>query len=298
MLFQEYLPEIKNLDAFTVYINFIQENRVAHKTDEYYYETHHIVPRCYLPEDLHTEKENLAILRGKNHLKAHILLHEALQDAPSAYAVWQMLHRRDEQGSIEDVSIEQYEYFKQIHQQNAAKNMSQTMRGRPSSNKGRKLTEIHRKHISEAQKGKKLSAEHIEHLSESHTGYQMPQAQKDKISASNKNKVKDSIWRKNLSDSNKGKSHGIKGGVHVYRILDETIERTIIPESALNTYIDQGWIKGRYGVNTRFSSGSKGVNKGRLWITDGYQNKVIHKDKLEEYITNGWHKGKTFHKNR
>ena len=298
LLFENYLPPIKDIEAFQEYIIFIQENTCAYRDPEYYYEEHHIIPRCYLPESLHKNRDNLALLRGKNHLKAHILLEKALKDPSSSHTVWQMLHRRDEQGHIEDVSPEDYEYYRKKHAENAATNMSKTMKGRPSTNKGKHLSETHKKHISEAQKGKTLSDQHIKNLSESHKGYVMPQEQRDKISASNKGKVKDEAWRENLRKANLGNSNGIKGGVHIYREDSEgNIERTIIHAEDLDRYVAEGWQRGRKGIKAKFTEGCEGVNLGRIWITNNIENKVIDKSQLKEYENNGWRKGKTFHRN-
>lgn len=299
LLFENYLPEIKNCKAFDTYLEFIEINRCYKKEEGYYYEEHHIVPRCYLPENLHKEKENLVLLRGKNHLKAHILLEKALKDASSCYTVWQMLHRRNEQGSIEDITPEEYEYYRKRHAENAARILSKTMKGRPSNNKGKHLSESHKKHISEAQKGKILSIEHRKNLSEAHKGYIMPQSQRDKISQSNKGKIKDETWRDNLRKANLGNSNGIKGGIHIYREeASGNIIRTIIHPEDLEKYIAEGWIKGRKGVKQKFTEGCVGVNLGKIWVTNNVENRVIDKSELKEYEQNGWHKGKTFHKNR
>jgi hypothetical protein len=86
-------------------------------------------------------------------------------------------------------------------------NISKSMKGKKSHRKGKKLSDEHKRKISEANKGKtpnkgktfsdehraklsnshknkKFSDEHRENLSKSHTGYVMPDEQKLKISES------------------------------------------------------------------------------------------------------------------
>ncbi len=59
-------------------------------------------------------------------------------------------------------------------------------------------------------KGKKLSDDHKKHLSESHMGYVMPKSQRENIGNSNRGKKKPfrtDEHRKHLSESHKGKHH-------------------------------------------------------------------------------------------
>lgn len=291
MLFENYLPEIKDSIAFSEYVNFIDSNKIIDKLPDKYYEAHHIVPRCYLPKELHKEKDNIALLEGKNHLRAHVLLAEALRDNKSCFTVWQMIHRSENQGSVNDLSEEEFTRLKIDHKQCAALIMSKTMKGRPSVNKGKQLSEEHKRKISKSQLGRKFSENHIKNLSESHKGYRMPESQKQKISQSNLGKEKTIEWRKHLSESNKNKIHGIPGGVHIYYLCDD-IYRTIVTRLDLPKYLNQGWCIGRPGIKTCFSSGVSGANKGRIWINNTTQNKVIDSYRLNEYLEDGWKKGR------
>lgn len=291
MLFEEYLPCIKDRSKFKEYEEFLILHRKTKKDPSLYYENHHIVPACYLPKELHKDKRNIVLLEGYDHFKAHSLLHEAIGDSKTAYAVWLMMHARDGQGNIELLDKDKYDYYKKLHAENAAIVCRKTMKGRPSSNKGKRLSETHRNNISEAQKGKKLTAQHIENLRKSHIGYIMPQEQKNKIGLSNSGKVKDTVWRENLSKSNKGKSHGIKGGIHIYKEEGNIIKRTIINKDDLDKYLLEGWIKGRK-IQSVFKPNETGLTKGTKWINNGQINKRVKEAELDAYITNGWIKGR------
>lgn len=291
MLFEEYLPKIQNEDAWNEYINFINDNKESQRVEGCYYETHHIVPQCYLcTQDQKNDKNNLALLRGKHHFTAHKLLFEALRDSSMSYALWAMTHLRSEQGSVDDLTPEEYEELRAIHAEAAAECMSKTMKGRPSTNLGKTLSETHRARISQSQIGRKFTEEHKKNLSEAHKGYKMPESQRSKLSVSLTGIEKDEEWRKNLSISNTGKSHGVKGGKHVYKDdeLGNVIERTVIPSDQIEVFLAAGWKQGRPGLTYKQD---KLTIEGRIKINNGVTSRYINKEELPVYEQQGWIKG-------
>ena len=78
-------------------------------------------------------------------------------------------------------------------------------------NKGKKHTEEHRKHISEALKGKKLSEERRKHLSEIQKGKIISEETKQKISLANKGKRLSEDHKRKISETRKARGLGNYG---------------------------------------------------------------------------------------
>lgn len=291
MLFEEYLPEVKDTNAWNDYIKFINDNKEDKKIEGYYYEQHHVVPQCYLrTQEQKNDKNNLALLRGKNHLIAHKLLFKALRDSSMSHALWAMSHLRVDQGEVTDLTPEEYEELRILHAKAASECMSKTMKGRPSTNLGKTLSETHRRRISQSQIGREFTDEHRKNLSEAHKGYKMPETQRLKLVESLTGIEKDDEWRKNLSISNKGKPHGVRGGKHVYKEdeLGNVIERTVIPSEQLEAFLAVGWKHGRPGIVYKQD---RLTIEGRIKINNGVTTRYINKEELSVYEQQGWVKG-------
>jgi hypothetical protein len=94
--------------------------------------------------------------------------------------------------------------------------------------KGTKLTEEHKRKISEARVGKLFSKEHIKHLSESHIGHQPTEDTRKKLSMAGMGRVS---WNKGLHTSketkekmslkNSGEKNGFYGKHHSEKALEK-----------------------------------------------------------------------------
>lgn len=75
-----------------------------------------------------------------------------------------------------------------------------------------------------------------------------------------------------------------KGKIHIHN--PQTKENKMIFKDELDTYISQGWIKGR----GKFTSNS-------FWINNGSENKRVKEEEIEDYTNIGWKRGKLNRKN-
>ena len=88
------------------------------------------------------------------------------------------------------------------------KKLSESHKGKPTWNKGKKLSEEHKRKISEGNKGKRrspLSEEHKRRISEANKGKKLSEETKRKMSEANKGKKLSEEHRKKMSEAQKGK---------------------------------------------------------------------------------------------
>ena len=131
---------------------------------EGYTEKHHIIPRC---QGGTNEKENIAILTGREHFIAHHLLHLIYPDNKKLfYAFWAMCSIKTE-GRNYTVSSKLYQRVKEEYSIRAKEYMTgkklteETKKKISDAMKGKKPTEEAKKKMSDAKKGRKLSLELI-----------------------------------------------------------------------------------------------------------------------------------------
>ncbi|MEO6302338.1 MAG: HNH endonuclease signature motif containing protein [Bacteroidia bacterium] len=181
-------------------------NRVKYKG--FYYEKHHILPRCLGGTN---DKNNLILLTAKEHFIAHLLLtkiYEGKDKRKMYFAFWRMCNTKD--GYIPTSS--QYE--------NGRKLLSIAFSEERKSKKGIKLNlsdeqrkKLHerrlgKKHTAESikkmqlvQKGKIISIEQRKKISEAKTGQNHSLESKEKISAAHKGKKISEETKKKTSSS-------------------------------------------------------------------------------------------------
>ena len=258
MLYEEFLPEIKDTNAYIQYIQLITNSAIV-ITNDCYVERHHIVPKSFLPKELHNDGRNIVTLSPYNHLLAHKLLSIATKNRLMNYAYWCMIQeykRRNENSTVDFIDENEYDRIRSIVAEEA----------------------------SVYQKGKKFTEEHKKNLSIAHSGFVMPEETKIKISRGNKGKVKNETWRKNLSTSCSGRIGTGLGKVFIH--LGDEKEMRVYPEE-VNDYTTQGWTLGRKKINSR-----PGITRDSVWITKDCSNKVIDKSQLDVWLSLGWRIGK------
>lgn len=141
------------MDYWKIYEKIINkakaENRI--KTDGVHYEKHHIKPRSLFKE-LENNKNNIVLLTPKEHFICHMLLERIYDCRQMKFAIWRMCNDGDYK-----VSSRYYEYIKNKISVESSK-----------LNKGKKLSEEHRKKISLSLSGKTHSKETIEKMKNSY----------------------------------------------------------------------------------------------------------------------------------
>ena len=149
---------------------------------------------------------------------------------------------------------------------------------------GKQRSEETRQKISESEKGKKVSEETRQKLSynaKTNPNYGM------------KGKHLSKEAKMKLSALQKGHTHS-RGRIHITNDIED---KMIYPEE-LNTYIEQGWRKGRKKFSKEacdnISKGHKGHtphNTGKICINKEGRNKFIKTSEFEYYQQLGWKKG-------
>lgn len=106
------------------------------KNSNFYYESHHIIPKCLGGEGKTTEWKthpNIVLLTAKEHFIAHLLLCEIHPNEKKLkFALWGMCNQ-DRNGKRYKVNSRRYERIRDDY----AKLISETYKGRPGHNKGK-----------------------------------------------------------------------------------------------------------------------------------------------------------------
>jgi hypothetical protein len=151
-----------------IILNAKKENRI--KNNGFYYESHHIIPKCIGGSD---KLNNLVLLTAKEHFLCHKLL---LLIYPGEkcliYALWMMANGSNfHRNNYLDVSIKDYEYCRNLYSESrkgfvyteeSKKKMSESQKektGDKNSFYGRKHSEESKKKMSESAKNRKASEE-------------------------------------------------------------------------------------------------------------------------------------------
>lgn len=254
MKYEEYLPEIVDQEKYSDYCRFIIDNSKS-KGDVPNLEGHHVVPKCFLPKEFASDKENIVYLTCAEHLIAHKFLYEFTKNKKMLYAIYQMTNTyklKVDKQFLESAMFEQIRI--------EAREMS-----------------------SKHQKGKVFTEQHRKNLSESRKGYVMSKEQREKISAANTGKIKDEVWRKNLSKSHVGiinRKYGTK------MIHKEDIELQVW-EDEIEKYLSEGWQLGRKQIKYTPPSVRR-----YIWINKEGKNTRVSPEELARYIDNGWQMGR------
>lgn len=120
LLYLDYIPEIKNKNAWDNYIAFI-ENYPDIDKQKFKTEAHHIIPRAYLrTEEEKEDRRNIVTLYSKDHFQAHLLLYQAFQDAIMTHAIWKMINSKGQNGEIDWISPEEFQNLREKAQMFAA----------------------------------------------------------------------------------------------------------------------------------------------------------------------------------
>ena len=111
------------------------------KDNRNYYERHHILPKSLFPLWV-KRKSNIALLTAREHFFCHQLLDKIYPNSKMFIGLW----RLSNDNKHKYLSSKEYERLKQKY----SKFMSELHKGQPSKNKGKKLSEEHKKHLVEA----------------------------------------------------------------------------------------------------------------------------------------------------
>lgn len=291
--YEEYLPAQRNELHWNRYVKFISGvSKTAPKTrNRKGLHLHHIIPACFLTEELRKDKENLIYLTAKQHYISHLILWKAI-GGPMAKAFALLSNEKT-------LTSRQYEkLIEEVSRQN-----SLNSKGKNNPNYGKHWSEEMKKHLSEKEKGKYISPETRAKMSESRKGEKNHNYGKP---MSNEQRKKISEYRTN-NPKFSGVNHPMYGRVHseaARKITSEKVrafnarrgkirnmtngkENKQIPESEVQAMIDNGWW---IGVTRK-------ILPKRIRITDGKTTKTVTEEEfLSKYEILGWRKGMVYSK--
>lgn len=173
------------MNYFAQYNKLIESRKLMtrKKGDGLYYERHHAIPKWLGGADT---KDNLVLLTAREHFIAHLLLWKFYRDRPSALALHKMTKSNNSNQDRKFTSV-QFEKARmafvetQIGDKNWTSINGSPNKGKPSTNKGKKLGKREwvsgennpakrldiRLKISQSLKGIKKTQEHMQKLNES-----------------------------------------------------------------------------------------------------------------------------------
>ena len=137
------------MDYQKIYNQLIQKRLTDSLSKKYCYcETHHIIPRSEGGSD---DDDNKVNLTAREHYIAHLLLAKIYND----YKMWHSVNLMSRLNAKVKINSRLYE----IVRINSARTHSEFMKGKPSWNKGKKMSEEQKHKISATLKGNKPSEE-------------------------------------------------------------------------------------------------------------------------------------------
>lgn len=191
------------------------------------------------------------------------------------------------------------------------KRMSESHKGLPSPNKGKKLSKEHKEKISKSCKN--MSKEARSKISKSllgntrRRGKTLSDETKQKLSIAGKGrkhsketKYKQSISKLGENNPNYNKHPSIKTRQKMsnsHKGLEVSLEARQKISIANKGRIVSDETKQKLSKNHANVSGKNNPCYGKICITNGITNKFIYLDELNTYINNGYHKGQTKKKN-
>ena len=173
--------------TYLEFINNILETRGRFSCNSEYHERHHIVPKCMNGSD---DEINLIDLYAREHYEAHRLLAEENPDNQKlVFAWWIMSTNSSSTDGRYKLTSEEYEaakvalsvaqsktkkelfkdkenhpMFGKSHSKEAKQKMSNAKKGKPSTNKGKSLSESQKKMLIDSRIGSKWSKEQHEKM--------------------------------------------------------------------------------------------------------------------------------------
>ena len=259
------MTEIKSQLHFDRYIKFINSRPTRlKKTKDLYTERHHIIPRSLGGSN---DKDNLILLTGREHFIAHLILWKAFGGkAAHAFSIMQTFSP-DHQGK---------RYFKLTSRQfeqlriDFAKSVSESKKGKPPWNKGRKQTKEEKAKIAAIYKEKGITPGPKK-------GSKQSNESREKRKATMK-KNGTEPWNINSKMTEKEKEHARQT-----RLKNGTKNGKKGPKSK-ETREKEYKTKERNGTlsNGGFKKGTK------RWVNDGLTNKAISK---VDPLPDGWLEG-------
>lgn len=296
----QYFPKEKNELHFNRYNKFIVSRKNRQLEEGSYTESHHIVPKSFIDEQVkNKEEDNLIILTAREHYIAHLMLWKAF-GGKMAQAFFMMTSFSRYESKL---TSRKYSSLREA----CSKIISKRMKGAGNPFFG-KISPF---------KGKHFSKESSEKLSKSNSGRIV--INNGKISKRVKEENLDYFlhigWNiglddntiKNSSEARKGFKHSIETKSKLSRIrknsfyitnADKTQEKFIFSEKD----IPEGWTLGRKKFSEEhiknIGNSSKGRGKGKCIINNSLIEKRIFETDLDKYLADGWKKGRKFSSNR
>ena len=152
--------------------------------------------------------------------RCHCLLLHIFEDDPACYKkmvfAWGLMSNRDENKSAEEYGALKRAYAKQV---------SEARKGRSSWIKGKHLSDMQKKQISDSLKGHDVSDESKEKNRQKHIGRKHTEQAKQKIAAAGIGRKVSPEYRKRLSEERKGAGNPMYGRIPWNKGLKKTAKK-------------------------------------------------------------------------
>jgi len=227
------------------------------KTDKFYYENHHILPKC-LFKQYKNDKWNLVLLTAREHFLAHWLLLKIFPSMEMELAFCLMNNRTLSSKSRHRIPS----YLYERHKIKANDLMSNHFRKKFSKidhhSKGLKNWSKDMRWINKNGKRKRVRSEEIDmYLNKGWnkgSGLQVSDYHKRRASEVHSNKIVSENTRKKQSISHLGQTNMTKGSVWIHK----DNKRKRIEKSDLNFYLHKGWNRGSGMKHSRKKKSNSG----------------------------------------
>lgn len=198
--FWNFFPKQVNVNWLSHYSYFIESRtrRVLKEDNIKYTESHHIVPKCYLPKELWKDKSNIIELTPREHFISHFLLWKAF-GGKMTYAFNRMVNS-NQNGNKQWITSRQYELLKREYRIQAS---------------------ISKKGHSPINKGKKLSEEECLKMSNIQKEVWKREGYAEKMSLAHKNQIVSEETKNKISTTLKGRPSPMKGKIHTQKSRDK-----------------------------------------------------------------------------
>lgn len=250
------MPPIRNEQAWEDYkaqIESLKQSDPIRKAPRDGNETHHIIPKCYIPKSKWNNKDNLIVVPAREHFHLHKLLSEAV-GGKMTLAFNRMLTSK-QNGFREDLTDEEYQTLREEANKIRSEFGHKNQKGKKNSFYGHKHTKESRKKMSESLKGS------------GNPNYGKPMLPH----------VKESIRKANTGNK-----------YSVGRVASEETRRKL-SESLKGR---PAWNKGIHPSESSRKKMSAS-HTGRVYINNGKDNKSIKPEELKGYLKKGWKRGRT-----
>ena len=312
MKYEEYLPNVENVDYFNQYFDFISlKSKTApiKKIKNDGMEAHHIVPKCYLPKELRRDKENIIVLSIEDHLDAHVLLHKAFGNKMT-FALAKMIlspvkreivkrrvseeeyiHIEEKAKKIisDEIKGEKHPFYKKHHTKESLNKMSNSHKGRTVVSKDNDiciLVSIEEVRFYEEKGWKRGYPDKYIRRGENNPFYGKSHTEETKAILREKSSGERPLWfHERMKEAVKGEKNPFYGKHHTEKTKE------LISSKLKGVYVGE---KNPFYGRTHTEEVCKklhDIHQDTVYLSKGKRGIRVKPNEVDIYLKNGWKKG-------